>query len=315
MGRFGISTGLAGGKSLSALRTSLARIAAAGFTHAELSGKSLGVIINGRLMPQRVEALRAALDGIPLGYTLHGTEISSARGGNLADVSTPTQRMTVEADIELAHAVGASVVVYHSGMLRAPGGDGRAFAAGMDAERAALVELGDLAGRYGITIAVENRDPVGRYILRQAYGIDLERLAEQIERVDHPHVGICFDTGHAFLASAYLGFDYLEGVRRIAPLTAHIHLSDNFGNVMLDETADPAENLIQGLGDLHLLPGWGAVPFDSIAAIPFPRSPISIVELRGTFWEHVDEAATVARAFAGQVERLAREPATEVVRA
>jgi len=176
-------------------------------------------------------------------------------------------------------------------MLRDPGGDGRALAAGMAAERTALRELGDLAGEHGITIAVENRDPIGRHILRQAYGLDLARLAAQIEQVDHLSVGICFDTGHAFLASAWLGFDYLEGVRRIAPLTAHIHLSDNFGNVMLDETSDPAENLIQGLGDLHLLPGWGAVPFDAIAAIPLPRNPVSIVELRATFGEHLDEAA------------------------
>jgi sugar phosphate isomerase/epimerase len=301
MAGFGIATGLANGQPLSTLRAALERIAAAGFTHAELSGKSLGVIINGQVMPQRLDALRAALHGIALGYTLHGTEIASARGGNLADVSAPSQRLTVEADIALARAIGATVVVYHSGMLRDPGGDGRALEAGMAAERAALRKLGDLAGEHGITIAVENRDPVGRYILRQAYGLDLARLAEQIEQVDHPNVGICFDTGHAFLASAWLGFDYLEGMRRIAPLTAHIHLSDNFGNVLLDETSDPAENLIQGLGDLHLLPGWGAVPFDAIAAIPFPRNPVSIVELRATFGEHLDEAAHAARAFATQI--------------
>src|SRR5690606_26092155 len=107
----------------------------------------------------------------------------------------------------------------------------------------------------------ENRDPVGRYILRQAYGFDLERLAEQVEAIDHPNIGVCLDVGHAWLAYAWLRKDYLAGVRRIAPLVAHMHVNDNFGLPQLDETSDQTENLAQGLGDLHLLPGWGTVPF------------------------------------------------------
>ena len=59
--------------------------------------------------PQRLDALRAALDGVALGYTLHGTEIASAIGGNLADLSAPSQRLTVDADIALARAIGATV--------------------------------------------------------------------------------------------------------------------------------------------------------------------------------------------------------------
>jgi len=301
MPRFGIAVGLGNGQPLASLAAGLRRVADAGFTHAEISGKSLGVVMNGTLNPDRLAALQAALADIPLSYTLHGTEVASSRGGNLMDVTTPSQRLTVEADLGLAQAIGASVVVYHSGTLRDPGGDGRAVAAGMEAERRALSELGDLAGRAGITIAVENRDPVGRYIVRQAYGFDLERLAEQVEAIGHPHVGVCLDVGHAFLSHAWLGKDYLEGVRRIAPLTAHMHLSDNFGNVQLDETADPAENLIQGLGDLHLLPGWGAVPLDEVFAVPFPRRPIVLLEMRPAYFEHLELAACRTRALAERI--------------
>lgn len=301
MPKFGIATGLAPGQPLSSLGTLLRRIADAGFTHAEIGSKSLGVAMNGHLNPVRLKALSEVLAGSPLSLTLHGTEIASARGGNLMDISTESQLMTVRADIMLAQAIGATVVVYHSGMLRDPGGDGYAVAAGIAAERRALTTMGDRAGESGITIAVENRDPVGRYVLRHAYGFDLERLAEHIEAIGHPHVGVCLDVGHAFLSHAWLGKEYLDGVRRIAPLTAHIHLSDNFGHVQLDETADPVENLIQGLGDLHLMPGWGAIPLDDVFAIEFPRDPVVLLELRPTFTEHLDLAAALTRRLAEKI--------------
>lgn len=292
----GISTGLAGqSEPIGALRGRLDRIAEFGFTHAEISGKSLGVIINGELNTARLSVLQTVLADSHLNFTLHGCEIASARGGNLMDVTTPSQRSAVAADIALAEAIGATVVVYHSGMLRDPGGHGHAVAAGLQAERDALAALGDVAGKSGITIAVENRDPVGRYILRHAYGLNLERLAVQIETVNHPHVGVCLDVGHAFLACAYLGQDYLEAIQRIAPLTSHIHLSDNFGKVQLDEAADPAENLIHGLGDLHMPPGWGSVPLESVFAIRFPREPIVLLELKPLFYEHLPEIVSMIR--------------------
>jgi sugar phosphate isomerase/epimerase len=301
MSGYGLAIGLRSGQTLQELRGILQHVAASGFTHAEIQTSTLGVVINGQVHPRRLDVLREAIADSPVRFTVHGAEVSSSRGGNLVDVTDPLQRLTVKADIEIAAAIGATVVVYHSGTLRAPGGTPAALHRGMAFERQALQELGGFAAASGIVIAVENRDPVARYIDRLVYGMSLERLARQIEEVDHPNVGICFDTGHAFLAAAYLDFDYLEGVRRIAPLTRHIHLSDNLGQPMLDETSDPAENLIQGLGDLHLLPGWGAVPFDEIAEIPFPGSPISIVELRGTFLEHASEAADAAARFANTV--------------
>lgn len=296
MQSIGISTGLGNqAEPITSLRARLDRIAQLGFSHAEISAKSLGVIINGELNSTRLSTLQNTLAGCPLKFTLHGCEIASARGGNLMDVTTPSQRSAVAADIALAAAIGASVVVYHSGMLRDPGGDPPSIAAGLQAERETLSELGDIAGASGITIAVENRDPVGRYVLRNAYGLDLERLATQVESVNHPHVGVCLDVGHAYLACAYLGQDYLTMVQRIAPLTSHIHLSDNFGKVQLDETADPAENLIHGLGDLHLPPGWGNGPLESIFTIDFPRKPIILLELKSQFHEHLPGILTTIR--------------------
>lgn len=303
MADYGIELHWHRGQPLADITGRLRAIATAGFTHAEIPVGSLDVVINGKLHPLRMAAIQAAIADSPLRFTVHGTEIASSRGGNLMDVSDPLQLTTVMADIEFANAIGAEVVIYHAGTMRSSGQSPAAVNQAMKHEREMLRIVGDYAGERGVKIAVENRDPVSSYLERHVYALRLDRLAEQVEAVDHPNVGICFDTGHAFLSAAYLEFDYLAGVRRIAPLTTHIHLSDNFGQPYLDQHADPGENLAQGLGDLHLPPGWGTVPFDEIATIPFPRSPVAIVETRGSFLEHASEIAAAAKVFAEKVER------------
>ncbi len=286
------------GAPLSALRPILAHLGSLGFTHAELPAQTLGVIIGGILQPTRINALREVIGESPVRFTVHGSRVSTSSIGNLFDTSTPAQRASVEADLAFTTAIGAEVLVYHSGLLRDSYGDDRALTRGMAAERDALRELGDVAGRAGVRIAVENVDPVATYIERRAYGLSLERLAEQIQAVNHPNVGICLDVGHAFLAARYLGFDYLAAIRAIAPLVVHLHLSDNLGQVELDPSVDPNESLALGNGDLHLPPGWGAIPLVDVFTIAFPRCPIVVLELRRHFVDHVAEALARTRELA-----------------
>jgi sugar phosphate isomerase/epimerase len=299
MSKVGISAGIRGGAPIASLRENLEQLVAIGFDAVELNSRNLNVSIAGRQHPERLARLKAAIAGLPLTFTLHGSEVASSRGGNLFDTTTTAERQIFASDLELAGEIGAKVLVYHSGTTRDPYPDDRAFTHGLLAERAALREFGDRAAELGVTIAVENRDPVARYIIRRAYGFDLLRLAEQIEAVDHPNVKICFDTGHAFLSYTYLGKGvegYLADITAIAPLIGHLHITDNMGQVQLDSERDQGENLIAGDGDLHLLPGWGAIPFDEIFAIPFPLQPIANLEIKPIFFEHLDEAyATVAR--------------------
>jgi len=283
------------GQPLSSLRAILANLAGLGFTHAELAAKSVAVVIGGQLQPSRLAALKEAVRDSPVTLSVHGSAVSTARIGNLVDVTTPTQPAAVAADLALAGAIGAGVLVYHAGQLRDFYGDDRALAAGMAAERDHLRRLGDEAGRLGVRIMVENIDPVGIYILRRAYGLRLDLIAEQVQAVDHPQVAMCLDVGHAFLASQYLGWDYLGTIRRVAPLVGHVHLNDNFGRTKLDAEWDVNEYLATGDGDMHLPPGWGAIPLDDVFAIPFPRKPTVILELRPHFAENAAEALAATR--------------------
>ncbi len=303
MAGYGIELHWHPGSPLGHLSMRLHHLAAAGFTHVEIPVGNMDVIINGKLHPLRKAALLDAIQDSPVRFTVHGTEISSSRGGNLMDISDPLQLQTVLADIDFAEAINAEVVVYHAGTMRSAGQSPAAVNYAMEHERKLLRVVGDYAAERGIRVAVENRDPVIPYLERHVYALRLDKLAEQIESVDHPNVGICFDTGHAYLSATYLEFDYLEGVRRISPLVNHIHLSDNFGQPYLDQRSDPGENLAQGLGDLHLPPGWGTVPFKEIAMVSFPRKPVAIVEMRESFLEHATEIAATARRFAKVLSR------------
>jgi sugar phosphate isomerase/epimerase len=250
------------------------------FTHIELGANGLGVVIDGVAHPARLRALREALSACAQRLTLHGSWTGSGRVGNLLDPrSRPAQVKGLLADLEIAAAIGAEVVVYHAGTLAGAFEDDAALAAGLAGERDALRRLGDRAAQSGIVIAVENRAPTPRVIARRSYGMRLDLVAGQVQAVGHPHVTLCLDTGHAFLAAKYLGFDFLDAVRDVAPLVGHVHLADNFGRIGPPD-ADLREMEFLGEGDLHLPPGWGSIPLRQVLAIPYPRDPVVILEIR-----------------------------------
>ena len=278
---------------LSELSVLVAEFAGSEFTHLELGANGLGVVIDGAAHPARLRALREALSGCEQRLTLHGSWTSSGRVGNLLDPgSRPAQVNGLLADLEIAAAIGAEVVVYHAGTLAGAFEDNAALDAGLAGERDALRRLGERAAQDGIVIAVENRAPTPRVIARRSHGMRPDLVAAQVRAVDHPNVTMCLDTGHAFLASRYIGFDFLDAVRDVAPLVGHVHLSDNFGRIGPPD-ADLREMELLGEGDLHLPPGWGSIPLREVLAVPYPRDPVVIIEIRHL--HHYPEALAAYR--------------------
>lgn len=276
------------------MRLFLDEAAAAGFGYAELGGRGLGVVIGGKVQSSRIAVLREALADCPLRLTLHSSWYSSGRTGNLLDASSaPEQRRGLLADLEVAGAIGAEVVVYHAGVLPNRYDDGDALSDGMATERELIRDLADDAGARGIMIAVENRAPTPAVLTRRSYGMRLDLVAEQVREIDHPHVTMCLDVGHAFLAAGYLRYDFLAAVRAVAPLVGHIHLHDNFGRMARQPDANPYEQELLGEGDLHLPPGWGTIPLADVLAVPYPRDPAIIVEARHA--RHYAEALETTR--------------------
>lgn len=280
---------------LNELSALVAEFAGSDFTHLELGANGLGVVIAGAAHPARLRALREALSGCAQRLTLHGSWTGSGRVGNLLDPGSRSEQVNgLLADVEIATAIGAEVVVYHAGTLAGAFEDNAALEAGLAAERDALRMLGEHAAQSGIVIAVENRAPTPRVIARRSYGMRLDLVASQVQAVGNPNVTMCLDTGHAFLAARYLGFDFLDAVRDVAPLVGHVHLSDNFGRIGPPDT-DLREMEFLGEGDLHLPPGWGSIPLREVLAIPYPRDPVVIIEIRHL--RHYPEALSAYRAF------------------
>ncbi|MFA5852024.1 MAG: sugar phosphate isomerase/epimerase [Spirochaetales bacterium] len=269
---------------IAVLEKFLARFLEAGFFFAEIPIHGMDCLLNGSLCRSRVAATRKALSAYPLGYTVHSPDHL-----NLADETDPeTHARALRSTIDFASEIGARLVVYH-GSARA---GGRA-----DAASTAMAEMpispppptelrafwadeidrlgavADYAAARGVTVAVEN---IFRQSAREVtYRIDPRQLAAVVAAVDSPALGICFDFGHAFISAGEVGFTMEEALRAVKPRLAHVHIHDNFGKPSIPN-ARPIDMMFRGAGDLHMPPGWGAIPYESLF-------PIFAGDFRGVF--------------------------------
>ena len=274
----------------------------------EVWPENLGVILGGRLDPNRLRAVWEVLLAAEFAYTVH-----APLQVNLMDLTSHgLQRDALDASLRFAQGIGAGVVVCHAGQRIGARDARHSMEDQLSAERSALREAGDLAGELGVTIAVENYYPE-QPILRGAvydYSVWPSRLAEQISAVDHPAVGICLDVGHAALAAGFFGFDFIEECAAISPLVRHVHLHDNLQKTNLTGEPQVSEHTVYGLGDLHLPPGRGTIPLaDLFRRIEFPEEPSCCVELSPEGFSLVPEAIQAARELVLAVAPRERVPA------
>lgn len=76
----------------------------------------------------------------------------------------------------------------------------------------------------------------------------VEDVCWLVDKLDHPLVKVCFDTGHANISA----LDVPGAIREIGMRLGTVHLQDNFGKI------GPIEP------DVHLLPGHGAIDWDAV---------------------------------------------------
>ncbi|MCY4017820.1 MAG: sugar phosphate isomerase/epimerase [Chloroflexi bacterium] len=277
-----------------------------GYTVAELGITGLNVIINGELIRERVEAIQQAMAPFDLRYSVHAPGRS-----NLAFChDPPLEYRVLQACLRFCHAIGAGVLVYHSGLQAleaarsgtAPLPSDDELARGAAREVAALRRLAPLAADLGVTIGMENGDPhLWEYAVLARTGKSAEQLVRyherlrtaaivaQVERVDHPSVGITLDLAHLHLATHALGEDYLEAISVAGPWVRHLHINDNFGK--LDRGFDAErDRLPYGEADLHLPPGWGAIPFvEAFERLREYEGDI-VLEIKERYLDHLGEA-------------------------
>ena len=228
----------------------LSSYAANGFDSAEVCIDTYPLIVDGQISEPWVNLLAGVLSEYPLSYSAH-----IGRGLDLRDLANMEKHWSVlKSSIDICARLGMSPLVLHYEVK----------GKNLEAERyfvQAHKQAADYAGSMGILIVVEN--------------IEVELVnpvVELVAEVASPAVRLAFDTGHAFLASSYFNFDFMDAFKSTLPYLAHLHLSDNTGTFEPLRILDrPKYDFLPmgyrfeyGRGDIHLPPYFGKIPYDAL---------------------------------------------------
>lgn len=272
----------------------------------EVSVEGLNFLINGELRAGPLENAVALLRNFKMEYTVHGHMRVNLAFDERYDLSCSI----MEAQIEFCRRIGADRLVIHSGLealtaarrgyqRRLPTDDELVECARQEVR--ALRSLGPLAADAGVLICMENGDPhLWEYNVLAQFGLGDEALPKyhgrlvvgnvlrQLEAVDHPNVSMCLDLAHLFLASHALGFNYMDAIAEASPWVRHLHMNDNYGK--LDRGADNGYNRwVFGEADMHMPPGWGAIPYPQVFEPLQGFSGDVILEIDNAFQDYAPE--------------------------
>ncbi len=284
------------GGSVEGLAQGLARIKAAGATHAELSTAALHVTVGARDNTPRIAAIAEACAKAALRYTLHAPIAVNFMDETHGDLHLEV----LLSSIRFAAIVGAGVVVIHPGRVT-PQADVAARRRLLALERDQTRRAADIAGRHDIRLGLENLNPNRDMMAghQTSYALDPAALAEQLAAIDHPAVCGVLDFAHGWLAAGRLGFDYAAHVRLFAPYVGHLHVTDNCGKPITAPYTADADHVAFGMGDLHLPIGWGTVPYDSLLAdLPIRPGSVANLELAGAHQSELEASIAATDAIA-----------------
>lgn len=280
--------------SLKALRRDLTSFLGFGLTAAEITVHGLDAIKNGRMDRLRTSEVKAILEEFPFAYSVHAPNPLNLMGR----ADNGLHRDVLRASLEFSAEIGAGVMVYHPGRYLVEeefGVSGPLTLETTEKERLLDLEAGllrEAADAFpGVVIAMENARPY-RHHSPYCYAELPRELGAQVERIGRRNVGINLDFGHLQMSSRFYGLDPVAETRAIAPLIAHCHVHDNFGNPVYHTEKLQTHQIPFGKGDSHMPVGWGVIPFSRILA-EFIASfdGLLICELRSRYFERTGESA------------------------
>lgn len=282
-----------------------------GYTVAEVPITGLSVIINGVLLQPRVMRVKEILSKYDFRYTVHAPNRTNLAYGYNHEL----EKAVLKSSVAFCQVIGAKRLVYHSGLqaldaartgtVLLPSDD--ELKRGAQQEVRGLQELSPFAADADVIIGLENGDPhLWEYaVLKQNEKqpnelpkyharLRIQPIIEQLEAINHPNIAMTLDLAHLHLATHAVGDDYLKAVEQASSWVRHLHINDNFGklDVGFDNEKD---RLPYGEADLHLPPGWGAIPFaDAFAKLKGYEGDI-ILEIKDRYWDHFGDALNNTR--------------------
>jgi len=239
-----------------------------GFDSIEICPEDFDLISCGDLEKNIVMQLKSILSGFNFKISIH-----APLSLNLFNRENPELHEKVfESTLELASQIGSGLVVYHPGRYV----DNIEFArygkpSVPDDEKAIMMQYEANAVRHfadcypEIMIAIENHRSYIDYS-PYSYAEFLDELSDQVTNINRDNVGLMIDTGHMFLASQYLNYDFMKVIhdKKIKPV--HFHVNDNHGIATFYTEKDKKSQHPFGRGDEHIVPGKGLFPFKEFFA-------------------------------------------------
>ncbi|WP_024295447.1 sugar phosphate isomerase/epimerase family protein [Lacrimispora indolis] len=238
----------------------------------ELIMHSMDVLLNGRLLEPRVSAVKHILMDYDFTYSIHMPySFHSLSMGEVESIAF------FRSCIDFAKEIRAQNITVHASPI------------GVEDEDSLLKdidyykEIAQYAG--GIRIGIENPYYSGDIEkFRTMLGVNPENLAAHIKRIGCDNCGITLDFGHAYLSAINYDRDYVSDIRKMASLAVHLHVHDNFGKH--GEMKNYMDNFSKGIGDLHLPPAWGEIPWGSVLPLLEGFSGIHILEMEFRFYQY-----------------------------
>ena len=274
------------------------------FQYAEIPVHGVDVVCNGKINRPQVRAIQEILKRFNLKYTVHAPDKL-----NLMDSRNFKLHMEIfKSGIEFANAIDSEIFVYHNGKMLLQEvfnsqkserdtlfniNSSQEINRLKDIEVNRLQELALFARSLGVTITMENANPgwTENYFLKSGsfsldtisqynYGVKIDSLVEQVRKVNQENVAIALDFGHAYIASRFYRFNYLDSIKSALPYIKHVHLHDCFGKFNSTNEEKDIDLIPFGLGDMHMPLGWGEIPIDGIFRLLRNYDGIICLELK-----------------------------------
>ena len=251
----------------------------------ELMGFAQDLIINGKIVQQRLEEIKNILKNFSGEISLHGPMVINFldKKENLNHYET-----LCKAYIDVSYKLGVKKLIIHTGYCDID--DSLGLNERYLLQRDYLKRIGDYAAQKNQFIYVENIFPFSR-LLHTALP---SKLSDEINIIDHANIRACFDVSHAYLCCAAFKSDFISNAIDLGENSDHWHVHDSFGKLnFINSHLTKSEALALGDGDLHLSVGEGNIPWEEVVSkTKLKPNVVFNIELNPEFWQDLEKCVT-----------------------
>lgn len=248
----------------------------------ELMGFAQDLIINGKIVEQRLEKIQNILHNFSGHVSFHGPMVV-----NFLDKKENLRHYEIlcKAYIDVAHKLGAKKLIIHTGYCDID--DNKNLNKKYLVQRDYLIKIGDYAAKKNLFIYVENIFPFSESLHTALPG----KLSEEINLINHQNIKACFDVSHAYLCCAAFKSDFITNAVDLGGNSDHWHVHDSFGKInFINSFLTKSEALALGDGDLHLPVGEGDIPWEKVISNTKLQSDLVFnIELNPEFWYDLEK--------------------------